>query len=315
MAAARRMFSVHWESERTGIPVEEIAGRLDEARRDAAALQTRREFVAAGAAVAAAGVLAAHPATVLARPCVAASRASRSSALGSPACAAHISCSARAPEADRLDHYESNAERAGGRCWTLRNYFQSGLITEHGGQLINTDQTAVRGLARLLGLQEEEVHGGDLFAGDEVFFIDDALYTLAEADDDWEQFGYRVFRGAAREERTEAGAARLDAMSVPEWLDSTEIGSHSRFGKLMLSNTVTENGGDPADQSALDLIMLLTHNPRNSVVPLGGDDERYHIIGGNDQLVSGMIGSCRPKPSSMVTCSSRYAPMPAVRSR
>ena len=33
---------------------------------------------------------------------------------------------------------------------------------------------------------------------------------------------------------------------MPEWLDSTEIGSGSRFGKLMMANTVTENGGDPA---------------------------------------------------------------------
>ncbi len=31
MVAARRMFAVHWESERTGIPVEEIAGRLTRA--------------------------------------------------------------------------------------------------------------------------------------------------------------------------------------------------------------------------------------------------------------------------------------------
>ena len=54
-------------------------------------------------------------------------------------------------------------------------------------------------------------------------------------------------------------------MSVPEWLDSTEIGSGSRFGKLMLANTVTENGGDPDDQSAQDLIYLLTGNPRSSL--------------------------------------------------
>ena len=57
----------------------------------------------------------------------------------------------------------------------------------------------------------------------------------------------------------------------------------------MMANTVTENGGDPADQSALDLIELLTGNPRSSLQPLPGDDERFHIVGGNDQLVSGMI--------------------------
>jgi monoamine oxidase len=58
----------------------------------------------------------------------------------------------------------------------------------------------------------------------------------------------------------------------------------------MMSNTVTENGGDPGDQSALDLIVLLTANPRSSLQPLPGDDERFTIVGGNDQLVSGMIG-------------------------
>ena len=83
-------------------------------------------------------------------------------------------------------------------------------------------------------------------------------------------------------------------MSVPEWLDSTEIGSGSRFGKLMLANTVTENGGDPGDQSAQDLIYLLTGNPRSSLQPLPGDDERFHIVGGNDQLVSRMIAQLPP---------------------
>ena len=92
----------------------------------------------------------------------------------------------------------------------------------------------MRELATLLGLQEEEVNGGNLLQGEEVFFIDGALYLLAEANADWEQCRISQHSEAAgREMRTPPGAARLDAMSVPEWLDSTEIGAHSRFGKLM----------------------------------------------------------------------------------
>ena len=52
---------------------------------------------------------------------------------------------------------------------------------------------------------------------------------------------------------------------MPEWLESTEIGAASRFGRLMLANTVTENGGDPGEQSALDLIGLTAGNPRTSL--------------------------------------------------
>ena len=102
---------------------------------------------------------------------------------------------------------------------------------------------------------------------------------------------------------TAAGTARLDRMSVPEWLDSTEIGSGSRFGKLMMADTVTENGGDPDDQSALDLIVLLTGNPRSSLSPLPGDDERFHDRGrqrparvGHDRRAAARHGPPRPCP-------------------
>ncbi len=290
------MFALHWESERSGVPVEEISGRLHEARSRAVDLRTRREFIA-GTAAATAAALAAHPAAGLARALHARSQpriAIVGAGLAGLRCA-QLMFTARPHRPILSTVYEANGQRAGGRCWTLRDFFADGLTTEHGGQLINTNQTAVRGLAQLLGLQEEEVNGGNLPQGEETFFIDNAPYLLGEANADWERIGYRTFRAAGREMQTEAGAARLDAMSVPEWLESTEIGANSRFGKLMQANTVTENGGDPADQSALDLIGLLTHNPRSSVVPLGGDDERFHIVGGNDQLVAGMIDQLPPE--------------------
>ena len=72
------------------------------------------------------------------------------------------------------------------------------------------------------------VNGGDLLQGDEVFFIGGRLYTYAEANADWHDVGFPAFRKAALEMNTAAGTARLDRMSVPEWLDSTEIGAGSR---------------------------------------------------------------------------------------
>ena len=65
----------------------------------------------------------------------------------------------------------------------------------------------------------------------------------------------------------------------------------------MQANSVSEYGGSPGEQSALNLIYLLAYNARDSLQPLPGDDERFHIIGGNDQLVSRHASrNCRRAP-------------------
>jgi monoamine oxidase len=288
------MFSAHAESERSGKPVEELLGERAEARRRTGGEQdayTRREILIGGAALAAGAGLAAHPGQSLARA-LARPAAPRVAIVG--AGLAGLRCAhllwtrdPRRPIAARV--FEANPARAGGRCWTLRGFFAGGLITEHGGAFVDSTHHAIRRLAAQLGLQEEVVNGGDLPSGEDIYRIDGGAYTPAQATADWKHVGYRAFRTAARELRTPAGERRLDAMSVPEWLDSTAIGSGSRLGKLLLANTVTENGGDPEDQSALDLIELTAASPRSTLELLPGDDERYHILGGNDQLVAGMI--------------------------
>ncbi len=274
------------------MPVDEVLGRAGDARSS-----TRRELLATAGGLAAGAALATNPAAALAFRIAKLQRRPRIAIVGAGLAGlrcAHVLWTQSPGDPVSSTVYEANPNRAGGRCWTLRNYFAGGLVTEHGGSFLNSDQTAIRSLASSLGLKQIVVNGGDLPRGEEVFFIDARLYTYAEANADWRDVGFPAFRAAAREMQSAAGAARLDRMSVPEWLDHTEIGAGSRFGKLMMADTVTENGGDPADQSALDLIVLLTGNPRSSLHPLPGDDERYTIVGGNDQLVSGMIGQLPP---------------------
>ncbi len=316
MAAAQAQFGAHARAARLGAPVEEVLGADEQARAEMRArgthaprtqrgagtdrpphegLLTRRQVLAGGAALAGSVVAAGGPARALARTLSSVRRprvAIVGAGLAGLRCAHRLWHHPHAPMAATI--YEANPERAGGRCWTLRGFFDAGLITEHGGAFINTPQHAVRRLARELGLALEVVSGGDLPRGEEVYLIDGARYTYREANADWGSLGFPAFRKAARELASPAGEQRLDAMSVPEWLASTEIGTASRFGKLMLANAVTENGGDPAELSALDLIELMVAKPRSTLSPIPGDDERFHVVGGNDQLVSGMIEQLAP---------------------
>jgi monoamine oxidase len=292
------MFALHAEAADRGVSIEELSCAEMESRAGdrLSSGRTRRELIVGGAALAGSAALAAGPslglAKALARP-----RNPRIAIVGAGLAGlrcAHELWRSNPGEPIGATVYDANPTRPGGRCWTVRDFFAGGLQSEHGGAFINSNQVSIRRLAAQLGLEEEIVNGGDLPSGEEVYWIAGARYTYAQANADWGQVGYRAFHKAMRELATPAGEQRLDAMSVPEWLDSTEIGSGSRFGRLMLANAVTENGGDPGDMSALDLIELTGSNRRSSLAPIPGDDERFHIVGGNDQIVSGMIAQLPP---------------------
>jgi monoamine oxidase len=298
----RELLSTHDEAARRRMPVEEVLGEREERRsgaRRARALEreqeaeregrgmTRRAFlVSAGAAAAAAGSLGG-----LARAVTSPRIVIVGSGLAGVRCAHLLWKSKRLASTI----YEADTTHIGGRCWSLRGYFSDDLVGEHGGSFINHDQTAIRSLAKNLGLREEIVNGGDLLSGEEVFWVDGARYTYAEANADWGD-AYRAFQDAYKaapwpqrfDSFTDEGR-RLDDLSVPDWLDEIGVGAGSRFGKLMQSNALSEYGGEPADQASLNLLYLLAWNNQNSLEPLPGDDEKYHLVGGNDQLISRMV--------------------------
>jgi monoamine oxidase len=86
-------------------------------------------------------------------------------------------------------------------------------------------------------------------------------------------------------------------MSTAEWLDRyLPGGSKSDFGQLCISAVLDEYGGAAEQQSSLNLIDLLGGDtsrksglqPR-SAPQLDGGNEKWHIHGGNDRLISGII--------------------------
>jgi monoamine oxidase len=292
MLAAADSFSACEAAIARGLPVEEVVGEREQAERARRASEmSRRELLAAAAGLATTVAVGTSPALSFARSLTQAPSprvAIVGSGLAGLRCA-HQLWTERPHRPLPSTIFEANPERVGGRCWSLRDYFGAGLVTEHGGSFINTNQRTVRRLARTLGLELEDVNGGNLSSGEEVYLIDGGSYTNNDALADWEAIGHRTFRRALAEAKTRAGKKLLDGLSVTEWLEGTEIGTSSRFGKLMLACTVAEQGGDPEEQSALLLIEEFGYKPAHTLTT-GEGDERFHIVGGNDQLVTRMLG-------------------------
>ncbi len=280
--AVQRIFAAHAEAERTGEPVDEVLERASERR------ISRRSVVAGGAAVAAAAALRPLASAAAPRP------QPRVAVVGAGLAGVRAAHWLWRVKGVRATVYEGS-DRIGGRCWTLRDHFGSGLLAEHGGAFINTDHNAIRNLVNSLNLGLRDVGGGNQPPYGDTYWVD-GPYSYDEANADW-GLAWRAFKDALAAapypqtafSQTAAGRA-LDAMTVDEWIDQNIPGGLAgRFGRIMRSNAIAEYGLDPGDQSALNLVYLLAWNSQSSLDPVNGADERFTVVGGADQIVSRMV--------------------------
>lgn len=188
--------------------------------------------------------------------------------------------------------YEANT-RLGGRCWTRRNDFAHGHNAEHGGELIDQGHTRIRHLAQELGLLLDNLLAAEPNGSTIFLHFDGAAYAYRDIVRDLKRIWQPLHR-----DLIEAGfptlydnyttrGAQLDQMSVSEWINQTVPGGlGSPLGQLLQVAYTIEYGAECDVQSALNLIYLLGYNSPGQFTLFGHSNEKYHIRGGNDQIVS-----------------------------
>ena len=200
-------------------------------------------------------------------------------------------------------------DHPGGRIETLRGFFAGGQIAEMHGEFISSEHSAMLSLASRfsLGLDDTDAYPAGT---SDTYWFDGRRYTQAQLNSDWRHTYYPVFHHAVRAvpwpqtyRNSNADGRKWDAMSVPQWMAAhLPGGSGTRFGGLCLQDVLDEYGGDPGDQSALNLTFILGYNDsaggagyQSRTSPLlAGTDERWHITGGNDQVITGMLSQLPP---------------------
>ncbi len=212
--------------------------------------------------------------------------------------AAGITCAYRLHQAGVASEVFDANTRAGGRTWTLRGFFKDGQIAEHGGQLIASTHHSVRRLAAELGLELIDLNALYPRNSVDTYFIAGARYTHAQAVDDYDRYVYDPLSEAAKAagypttfyRHTPAGVT-LDRTNVDEWLNANvEGGARSKIGTLLRLACLSEYGAEPYAQSALNLIYLFAGMREGKLNLSGtGEDDKYTIRGGNDQLVASMM--------------------------
>lgn len=187
--------------------------------------------------------------------------------------------------------YEA-ADRLGGRIHSLRNTFP-GQVAELGGELIDTLSTTMLGLAREFDLEVEDVNKVD---GEVFYHFFDQHYSETEVVDDLRQF-VPIMKADVRALSKEVSATsftlqdrRQDLISLEEYLDGSNgraTAASPLLREVIRAAYTIEYGQDLAEQSSLNFLHFIHPDNRSNFTPWGlFSDERYHIVGGNDQIVT-----------------------------
>jgi len=190
--------------------------------------------------------------------------------------------------------YEAST-RVGGRCLTGRGVFGDGQIFERGGELIDSGHLAVKHLAQELGLELDNLIQAETAGTEMLGYFDGQPYSFAEMTDDlkviWQQLHkdtsdasypttYKISTPRGRE---------LDQISVAGWIEMyVPGGMASRLGQMLDVAYNIEYGAETSDQSCLNMLYLLGYVGPGQFRTFGKSNEKFHVRGGNDLLVSGM---------------------------
>ena len=244
----------------------------------------RREFLRWGA-VAGAGALGA---SLLWKPSIASAADRNAKVIVVGAGLAGLTCTYRLRRMGIHAVVHEAQDRVGGRCLSLRGFFEKNQTAEQGGQFIDTRHRHLRNLAAELGVPLVDSFQQSFPSGSkEYLWIDGRLRTQEAVFGD---FGIMQRRLEREYERigsyvwNEAGPAAkaLDRVTVNEWLDDNiPGGSDSLLGRWVGVYMQGFWGVEPGEASVINLI-------EGFVVPYPGADERYRVSRGNDRVVHAM---------------------------
>ena len=279
----RDLFRDSRQASQLGIPVNELLERRAEST------ASRRAFLGTlgQAAVVAAGS-SAMGGLALAAP---AFKGGKVAIVG--AGLAGLTCAWRLKQAGVCATVFEAATRLGGRCYSRRGYFADGQVVERGGELIDTGHTAVLDLAAEFGLPIDDLlaaepagtepryhFGGQNYTYAQVLAEFQAIYPALQADVTAADYPTTYYSSTTR-------GRQLDKISIAQYIDQIVPGGHhSLLGQVLDVAYNIEFGAETYDQSALSLLYLLGFSGQSEFSVFGESDERFHIRGGNDQLVT-----------------------------
>ena len=180
------------------------------------------------------------------------------------------------------------ATQAGwGQCNGLRG------VVDSGRPLFHWPHLAIKQLVQELGLDLDNLVQAEAAGTEMLGHFDGRPYTFAEMTDDLKVIWRQLHKDTSDASypttykiSTERGR-QLDQISIAGWIELyVPGGMASRLGRLLDVAYTIEYGADTSDQSCLNMLYLLGYVGPGQFRTFGRSDEKLHVRGGNDLIVS-----------------------------
>ncbi|QLE56683.1 NAD(P)/FAD-dependent oxidoreductase [Nostoc sp. TCL26-01] len=183
--------------------------------------------------------------------------------------------------------YEAS-ERTGGRCYSLNGVFP-GQVAERGGEFIDNLHKTMLGYVNEFKLELEDLskEPGEVF-----YYFNGQRYGESAVVDELRNFvdvmrqDLRTLAEPTADNFTEAERI-LDLTNLQDYLD--QRGAGNLIKNVIKAAYIGEYGREIDQQSCLSFLQFIHADKRSKFRPFGVfSDERYHVIGGNQQIVEGL---------------------------
>lgn len=180
------------------------------------------------------------------------------------------------------------SQRAGGRMFSASNLVADGLVTELGGEFIDSDHEDILNLAAEFGftlLDTQAASETDLFQT--ACYFNNQLHTLADLANQAQLFMPTIQADIDMlpdliSYQNSVEAAPFDMLSITNYLDSRGITGW--FKSFIISAYTTEYGLAASEQSSINFLFLVGEDANGDFGIFGASDEQYKIAGGSQQI-------------------------------
>lgn len=190
--------------------------------------------------------------------------------------------------------YEAST-RTGGRIFTVNNVLAPNAVTELGGEYIDTIHADMMNLINEFNLELLDLGSEPFVHLKQKYVFNGMEYTDADVVREIKPILEVVSRDLASipndlSKLADSPAQRFDAMSLEAYF--TQLGVTGWLRAFLESAFTTENGQEPAEQSALNFLTAVGDDLSDGTFhQYGVSDERYKVKGGNQLVTDRLAGT------------------------